>query len=107
MTGWSEDGEPEDTEPEDRGDDLGVAALNKEVNKLLQEMEDETLLPVLASTSEVPRDSGNNGNHVESASGTTALYKGNYPLIHGRSTVYRQINKEWNEIESSSLEIKV
>ena len=77
--------EPEDTELEDCqwGDDLGLAALDEEINRLLrlEEMEEPDML---ASTREGPRlgDSENNGNHIESASGTStsAWYKGRYPL---------------------------
>ena len=70
--------EPEDTELGDpqRGDGLGLATLDLEVNRLLrlEEMEEpnNALLPILASTrgGPGPGDLENNGNHVESASGT-------------------------------------
>ena len=52
--------EPEGIEPEDYGDDLGVAALDEKVNRLLQEMDEEAPLPMLAFTSEGLRE--NNGN---------------------------------------------
>ena len=49
---------------------------------------------MLASTSEGPRlgDSENNGNHVESASGTStsAWYKGGIHSVSGRHSLYRQ-----------------
>ena len=74
--------EPGLLDPEDCpwGDDLGVAALYEEVNRLLQleeiEEPDRALLPMLASTSEGLRGSENNG----SGTGTSTWYKGSYPL---------------------------
>ena len=72
--------------------DLGVKALDEEVNQLLQEMQDVPLPTPAPAT-----------NHLES--GTSTWYKGTIHSVEGRRSVYRQIYEEWNETESGSLEI--
>ena len=72
-------------------EDLGVVALDGEVNGLLHEANQgegsESPLPMFASTSEGPRGSEYNGNRIESTNGTSTWYKGNYHSSGGRSSV--------------------
>ena len=101
--------ELEDTKGDMSGE-LVVAALDEEVNQLLQlgKVElDDALLPMLASASEGFSDSGNNGNHVESASGTgtSTWYKGRYSLCRRLSLCVQADIKVWNMTESCSIEI--
>ena len=87
--------EPEDTEDGMSGD-LGVAAL------------DERRTTAYARIYRWgPRDSENNGNRVESVSGTgtSTRHTGSYPLCRRPALCVRQIYKERNKIESGSLEI--
>ena len=87
-----------------------MSALDEEDNQLLQlekMQEPGDALSMLASTSEGPRDSENNGNRVESTSGTgtSTWYKGIFRSADSCHSVYRQVYKEWNKIESGLLEV--
>ena len=71
--------------------DLGVAARDEEVNQLLQEVQEEALLPTLASTT----------NHIES--GTSTWYKGDHPLCRRPLLSVQADVRGWDGIESGSL----